>query len=40
MHGLANAVIMPYVLEAYGSCVYKNFTNSASKQGYAVKIQL
>ena len=23
MHGLANAVIMPYVLEAYGSCVYK-----------------
>lgn len=22
-HGLANAVIMPYVLEEYGSCVYK-----------------
>ncbi len=22
-HGLANAVIMPYVLEAYGECVYK-----------------
>ena len=22
-HGLANAVIMPYVLEAYGKCVYK-----------------
>ena len=22
-HGLANAVIMPYVLEAYGKCAYK-----------------
>lgn len=22
-HGLANAVIMPYVLEAYGKCIYK-----------------
>ena len=22
-HGLANAVLMPYVLEAYGSCVHK-----------------
>ena len=22
-HGLANAVIMPYVLESYGKCVYK-----------------
>ena len=22
-HGLANAVIMPYVLEAYGSCIHK-----------------
>ena len=32
-HGLANAVIMPYVLDAYGSCVYKKLHRLAVAAG-------
>ena len=32
-HGLANAVIMPYVLESYGECVYKKLDQLAIVAG-------
>lgn len=32
-HGLANAVIMPYVLESYGECVYKKLHQLAIAAG-------
>lgn len=32
-HGLANAVILPYVLEAYGECVYRPLANLADHAG-------
>lgn len=32
-HGLANAVIMPYVLESYGECVYKKLHKLAIAAG-------
>lgn len=32
-HGLANAVIMPYVLEEYGSCVYKKLHRLGTAAG-------
>ena len=28
-HGLANAVLLPYVLEAYGDCAYKKYKDIA-----------
>ena len=28
-HGLANAVLLPYVLEAYGECAYKKYKDIA-----------
>lgn len=34
-HGLANAVIMPYVLEAYGKCVYKKLHKLGIAAGVA-----
>ena len=34
-HGLANAVIMPYVLESYGESVYKKLSNLAIAAGVA-----
>ena len=34
-HGLANAVIMPYVLEAYGESIYKKLNNLAIAAGVA-----
>ena len=34
-HGFANAVIMPYVLEAYGETVYKSFKSSVQRRAYA-----
>lgn len=34
-HGLANAVLLPYVLEAYGSCVYHKFKRLAIAAGIA-----
>lgn len=36
-HGLANAVIMPYVLEAYGKCVYKKLHKLGIAAGVATK---
>ena len=36
-HGLANAVIMPYVLEAYGKSVHKKLHRLAVAAGVAVK---
>lgn len=36
-HGLANAVIMPYVLEAYGNSVYKKLHQLAVAAGVAEK---
>ncbi len=36
-HGLANAVIMPYVLEAYGKCVHKKLHRLAIVAGVATK---
>lgn len=32
-HGLANAVIMPYVLEAYGDCIYKKLHQLGTAAG-------
>ena len=32
-HGLANAVILPYVLEYYGSCIYKRLSELADVVG-------
>ena len=32
-HGLANAVIMPYILEAYGECIHKKLYNLALSAG-------
>ena len=34
-HGLANAVLLPYVLEAYGSCVYNKLKRLAIAAGIA-----
>lgn len=34
-HGLANAVLLPYVLEAYGSCVYNKLKRLAVAAGVA-----
>lgn len=34
-HGLANAVLLPYVLEAYGSCVYHKLKRLAITAGIA-----
>lgn len=34
-HGLANAVIMPYVLDAYGPCVYRPLAELAKAAGIA-----
>ena len=34
-HGLANAVLLPYVLEAYGSCVYNKLKHLAIAAGIA-----
>ena len=34
-HGLANAVLLPYVLEAYGSCVYHKLKRLAIAAGIA-----
>lgn len=34
-HGLANAVLLPYVLEAYGSCVYNKLKKLAIAAGIA-----
>lgn len=34
-HGLANAVLLPYVLEAYGTCVYKSLYDLAVAAGIA-----
>ena len=34
-HGLANAVVMPYVLEAYGKCVYKKLHKLGIAAGVA-----
>ena len=36
-HGLANAVIMPYVLEAYGKCVYKKLHKLGIAAGVATE---
>ena len=36
-HGLANAVIMPYVLEMYGDRVYKSLTEMAAAAGISNK---
>lgn len=36
-HGLANAVILPYVLEAYGSVIYKKLHKLAIAAGIATK---
>ncbi len=36
-HGLANAVIMPYVLEEYGECVYKKLHKLGIAAGVSVK---
>ncbi len=36
-HGLANAVLLPYVLEAYGSSVYKKLYRLALEAGLATK---
>ena len=36
-HGLANAVIMPYVLEMYGDTVYQSLTEMAVAAGIADK---
>lgn len=36
-HGLANAVIMPYVLEAYGKCAYKKLHRLGIAAGVAEK---
>jgi alcohol dehydrogenase class IV len=32
-HGLANAVVLPYVLEAYGSCIYPKLARLARIAG-------
>jgi alcohol dehydrogenase class IV len=32
-HGLANAVLMPYVLESYGTCVHKKLHELAIAAG-------
>lgn len=32
-HGLANAILLPYVLESYGSCVYKKLHHLAMAAG-------
>lgn len=34
-HGLANAVLLPYVLEAYGSCIYNKLKDLAIAAGIA-----
>ena len=34
-HGLANAVLLPYVLEAYGSCAYRKYKDIAVAMGLA-----
>ena len=34
-HGLANAVLLPYVLEAYGECVYNKLRDLAIAAGIA-----
>ena len=34
-HGLANAVIMPYLLEAYGECIHKKLHRLAVAAGIA-----
>ena len=36
-HGLANAVLMPYVLEAYGSCVHKKLYQLGLAAGVALQ---
>lgn len=36
-HGLANAVIMPYILEAYGDCVYKKLYRLGLAAGVCTK---
>ena len=36
-HGLANAVIMPYVLEAYGACAYKKLHKLAIAAGISTE---
>ena len=36
-HGLANAVVMPYVLESYGKCVYKKLHRLGIAAGVATK---
>jgi alcohol dehydrogenase class IV len=34
-HGLANAVIMPYILEIYGNCIHKQLAEMAAAAGIA-----
>lgn len=36
-HGLANAVLLPFVLEEYGSCIYKKLHRLAIEAGIASK---
>lgn len=36
-HGLANSVLMPYVLESYGKCVHKKLHELASVAGVATE---
>lgn len=36
-HGLANSVLMPYVLESYGKCIYKKLHELAIVAGVATK---
>lgn len=36
-HGLANAVLMPYVLEAYGKCIHKKLHEMGVAAGVATK---
>lgn len=36
-HGLANAVLLPFVLEAYGPCIHKKLHNLATAAGLAEK---
>ncbi|MGN0275861.1 MAG: iron-containing alcohol dehydrogenase [Hominisplanchenecus sp.] len=36
-HGLANAILLPFVLESYGTCIYKKLHRLAIEAGIATK---